>query len=314
MPHSKRCTLALIFSVLLVAVGSHVSSETIVIGVAEQLDEADVIETALSGHFTKNLGVKLRTVGIRLSADGDLAAAKGSNGANVIVGPAKLVAAICKIRLRARMPCNAIVKSQRIALLAPEEAMITELTDIFKRPELLGDTAIVWPPTTLMGEYLHWSGVPAKQIPDLLSSKRGFQYAFDALFAGTDTLVWCQTAKAATQAVLSGTARSVITNASDVFEIWESLTKATDQIDLKVWVGTHLAIAWPDTAWIILGDGERHRFRDFALNHGFQPFDIPNPVRGDDAWHAALETAFSAHPGLPSTNSQSIDCTRPIRR
>ena len=211
-----------------------------------------------------------------------------AQGANFIVVPWANLTSTCDALVKLNIPCKPMVELDKPALVARADT-VTDLAELFKDRRLLQGTAIIWPPIDLIGSFLKWSGVPENQVPDVLSTERGFSYAFNNLFIPGHPQIWCPSIEAAVLALNAGKVDVVIGAAHQIANI---LNGAQARTDLHTVANQTLAFKPSRGAWISLQEKLPRSYIRAIIDKNYQAAPKWQPDRADTIWRATLEQAF----------------------
>jgi hypothetical protein len=229
-----------------------------------------------------------------------------AQGANFIVVPWAKLTSTCAALAELNIPCKPMVELDKPALVARADT-VTDLAELFDDRRLLQGTAIIWPPTDLMGSFLKWSGVPENQVPDVLSTERGFSYAFNNLFIPGHPQIWCPSIEAAVVALNSGKVDVVIGAAHQIANI---LNGAEARTDLHTIANQTLAFKPSRGAWISLQEKLPRSYITAVIDTSYQTTPKWQSDRADTIWRAALERAFDKQTDFHPFNLENqITCT-----
>jgi hypothetical protein len=228
-----------------------------------------------------------------------------AQGANFIVVPWANLTSTCAALARLNSPCKPMVELDKPALVARADT-VTDLAELFEDRRLLRGTAIIWPPTDLLGSFLKWSGVPENQVPDVLSTERGFFYAFNNLFIPGQPQIWCPSVEAAVVALNTGKVDVVIGASHQVANI---LNRAQARTGLHTVANQTLAFKPSRGAWIALQEKLPRSDIKAVIDTSYQTAPKWQSDRADTIWRAALERAFDKQTDLhPFDLGNQITC------
>ena len=228
-----------------------------------------------------------------------------AQGADFIVVPSANLTSTCAALVSLDRPCKPMVELDKPALVAKADT-VTDLAELFENRRLLQGTAIIWPPTDLLGSFLKWSGVPENQVPDVLSTERGFSYAFKSLFIPGQPQIWCPSVEAAVVALNIGKVDVVIGASHQVANI---LNSAQARTDLHTVTNQTLAFRPSRGAWIALQEKLPRSYIKAVIDTSYQTAPKWQSDRADTIWRAALERAFDKQTDLhPFDLGNQITC------
>lgn len=229
-----------------------------------------------------------------------------SQGADFIVVPWANLTSTCAALAGQNSPCKPMVELDKPALVAGADA-VTDLAELFEDRRLLRGTAIIWPPTDLLGSFLKWSGVPENQVPDVLSTERGFSYAFNNLFIPGQHQIWCPSVEAAAAALNTGKVDAVIGASHQVANI---LNGAQARTDLRIVANQTLAFKPARVAWIALQEKLPPNNFKAVIDPSYQTAPKWQSDRADTIWRTAIERVFDKRTDLhPFDLENQISCT-----
>ena len=229
-----------------------------------------------------------------------------AQGANFIVVPWANLTSTCAALAKLNIPCKPMVELDKPALVARANT-VTDLAELFEDRRLLQGTAIIWPPTDIMGSFLKWSGVPENQVPDVLSTERGFSYAFNNLFIPGQPQIWCPSVEAAIVALNTDKVEVVIGAAHQIANI---LNGAQARTDLHTVANQTLAFKPSRGAWISLQEKFPSSYIRAMIDTSYQTAPKWQSDRADTIWRATLERAFNKQTDFHPFNLENqITCT-----
>jgi len=129
-------------------------------------------------------------------------------------------------------------------------------------------------------------------LAHLLSSQRGFDYAYRALFPhGAETL-WCSTASAALTALTAGKAAAILAESSGIdFSIYAD-RDVSNLGAMRIWESDNVGIPGSNIVWFDLTDKDSSINAQEPVQYGYEHFDFLEDTREDFAWRTAADRAF----------------------
>lgn len=291
MPRFNLYAMLALCAVLLNPTALASQASDILVAVVPPLSKAEVksIMTASqhwNGHRSENFSFQ-PMVG---TSEQIIRAAKLKN-MKILVAPSERSAGICPTLLRHGFTCRGMKQNNKIMFMSKTHAL-TQFTELFENPDALHRVAVVVPPTVLLASFLKWSGVPENQIAHLLSSQRGFDYAYRALFPhGAETL-WCSTASAALAALTAGKAAAILAESSGIdFSIYAD-RDVSNLGAMRIWESDNVGIPGSNIVWFDLTDKDSSINAQEPVQYGYEHFDFLEDTREDFAWRTAADRAF----------------------
>ena len=306
MQHFRPSALAVpcLLSVLLSypALSGEIASSTLAImdAVPESLVEANRVVAQIQAQRSATV----KSLDLASSPQAVIKAALAQS-ADFIVVPWANLTSTCAALVSLNRPCKPMVELDKPALVARANT-VTDLAKLFEDRRLLQNTAIIWPPIDLLGSFLKWSGVPESQIPDVISTERGFSYAFKNLFIPGQFQIWCPSVEAAAVALNTGKVDAIIGTS---YQIAYILNGAQAQTNLRTVANQMLAFKSSRGAWIALQETIPHRDIRAAIDTNYQTAPRWQSDRADTIWRAAVERAFENQVSLhPFNLKNQISC------